>query len=96
MTRANTPTLKRNANEQLAQNSYGEQAFRGEYTGTSLIYRGLARPGAIETDSVWQIAKFTYDVANNVTKIEWPENPNGTGSSEYRFDWSSRAGYTYV
>ena len=87
----NVPLLKKDVNLNLIQDSYSDRAFRGDYTGTNLIYRGYARPGAGESEVVWQVAKLAYDGSNNVTSIKWPN-----GSSEYAFTWTDRAAQTYV
>lgn len=59
---------------------FSDEEFRGEYTGTNLIYKGFARPGGDEGEAVWQIAFLTYDGSNNVLSIQWPLglNPSGT------------------
>jgi len=33
-------------------------------------YVGHAAYGSADTDEVWTVFKFTYDVSNNITKIE--------------------------
>lgn len=91
----NQPNLKRDAQNNVLQGSYSDVTFRGEYTGTNLIYRGFARPGAAEGDNVWQIAKLAYDGSNNITSIKWPQASNNSASSEWNFNWTGRAGYTY-
>lgn len=93
----NQPILKRDAQHNVCQESYiNDTAFRGEYDGNNnLIYKGYARPGADEQDSVWQIAFLTYDGNNNVTSITWPQGINGAASSEFNFVWNDRATYTY-
>lgn len=93
----NQPNLKQTDNNIWIQNSYGDVAFRGEYAGTNLIYKGIAKPGSAEGELVWQIAKLTYDGSNNLTKIEWPVNSqDNRPSSEFLFSWTARATYTYV
>lgn len=69
-------------------------AFRGEYTGTNLIYAGFARPGASEDEAVWQIFKIAYDGSNNPLSIKWPQ-VNDAASADYQFSWTDRATYTY-
>lgn len=92
---ANNPYLKRDANNNVIQSSSGDLAFRGEYTGNNLIYKGLARPGASESATVWQIAKLAYDVNDNLLSVTWPQDGNGHATSEYQFSWTNRATYTY-
>jgi len=85
---------------------YSDEAFRGEYTGTNLIYKGFARPGADVGNPVWQIAFLTYDGANNVLSIQWPlrkvdpfdstSADTNAPSNDYEFIWTDRASYTYI
>lgn len=94
------PTINRPINELDAQgrviyDSVDDLSFRGEYTGTNIIYKGFAHPGADEAASVWQIAKMTYDGSGNVLTVKWPQNTLGVASNDYIFAWSGRAGYTY-
>src|ERR1041385_5757154 len=77
-----------------------DESFRGEYSGTNLIYKGFARPGAGEAALVWQIAKLEYDGSGNVLSIKWPQKliggqSIGTASNDYEFSWTDRASYTY-
>ena len=93
----NQTILKRDAQANVIQDTfYSDMTFRGEYDGSNnLIYKGYARPGASEGGNVWQIAKCTYDVSNNLTAIEWPQDTTGNESSEFVFNWTGRAGYVY-
>lgn len=75
--------------------SYQDLAFQGEYSGTNLIYKGFARPGAGTSDAVWQISKLAYDGSNNLTSITWPQDANAHASNDYQFVWANRATYTY-
>jgi YD repeat-containing protein len=75
--------------------SVDDLAFQGDYTGTNLIYKGFARPGASTSAAVWQIAKLAYDGSNNLTSITWPHDNTGNATNEYIFQWSNRASYTY-
>ncbi len=83
MTSFNRPLGLQDTNYHVDPNLYSDEAFQGEYTGTNLIYKGFARPGASVDEAVWQIAFLTYDGANNVLTIQWPKAPivNGTGSA---------------
>lgn len=88
--------LKEDAQGNVIQESYfADMEFRGDYTGTNLIYKGYARPGAAEGDTVWQIALLAYDGSDNLTSIKWPQDSNGNASSEFIFEWDERASYTY-
>ena len=91
----NNPYLKRDANNNVIQDSSDDMAFKGAYTGNNLIYKGLARPGAISSAAVWQISRQTYDGSNNLTAVEWPQDANAHASSEYAFIWDNRAILTY-
>ncbi len=95
MSKATRPLLKLDADSRPIQSSSGDMEFRGEYTGANLIYKGLARPGAAEGSDVWQLAKLAYDGSNNLVSVKWPQAANGVPSSEYSFNWTGRAGYTY-
>ena len=70
--------------------------FRGQYTGTNLIYGGFAKPGSAEGIPVWQIFLCAYDASNNLLSIKWPTNSLGAVSNDYEFSWTNRAGYVYV
>lgn len=96
LTNFNQPVLKRDAQNNVLQGSYGDVAFRGEYDGSNnLIYRGLARPGSAEGDNVWQLTFFSYDGSNNLISTTWPQASNGVGNSDWNFNWTGRAAYTY-
>ena len=86
--------LKRDAFGNAIQESYvADMKFRGEYTGSNLIYKGYATPGTATSAGDWQIAKITYS-GSNITQIDWPEE-NSIPSSEFKFIWDNRATYTY-
>ncbi len=100
------PSGLKDTSYETDQTTFSDEAFRGEYTGTNLIYKGFARPGADEGLPVWQIAFITYDGSNNVLSIKWPlrkrtiSDPTSANtaapSNDYEFIWTSRASYTYV
>lgn len=91
----NRPMSRRDAQGVVIPNSFADMSFRGEYTGTNLIYKGLARPGADESASVWQISKLSYDGSNNLLTVKWPQDSGGEASNDYQFSWTDRATYTY-
>lgn len=95
MSRKTRPLVVTDANNRDINESETYLAFRGDYTGTSLIYAGFARPGAALTESVWQIRRCTYDASGNLTAITWPKNSEGAVSNDFEFIWNSRAAYTY-
>jgi len=80
----------------IIPDSFLDQTFRGDYTGTNLIYKGSARAGAEEGSLSWQIAKLEYDASNNLLSVKWPQNTHGNVSTQYIFSWTARAAYTYV
>lgn len=95
LNKKNGPCMRKDAQLNTIQLGTSEMTFRGEYTGTNLIYRAFARPGAAEGDNVWQIAKLAYDGSNNLLSVKWPQDSNGIATPTYEFNWTGRAGYTY-
>jgi hypothetical protein len=53
------------------------------------IFIGRAKVGTPLDAEKWQIRKITYDANQGITRIEWPENPDGIASAEFEFAWSS-------
>ena len=95
MSTYNQTIIKRDAQGNVIQESYlNDMAFRGSYTAGNLIYRGLARPGTLTSESKWQICKMTYS-GSNITAIEWPQDSNGNASSEFNFEFDEILTYTY-
>jgi hypothetical protein len=91
----NRPFGRLDAQGRVIPDSFADEAFQGEYSGTNLIYKGFARPGASTSAAVWQIAFLTYDGSNNLLSIQWPQDANGHASNDYQFIWANRASYTY-
>lgn len=90
----NRPLGQLDANYRWDPNSFGNQAFRGEYDGSNnLIYAGYAKPGTAESEPKWQIVEYTYSGTNR-TEAKWPEL-NGSASSAYKFSWTDRGTYTF-
>jgi hypothetical protein len=94
MSRATKPLMQLDAQGRVLPDSNTDITFRCEYAAGNMIYRGQARPGALVTDPVWQIIQLNYTGSNVVSKL-YPQNPSGIASSDYEFQWSARAGYTY-
>ncbi len=94
--RNNMPSGHLDPQGYLSQDSFLDEAFRGEYSGTNLIYKGFADVGTSTAAQKWQIAKLAYDGNNNVLSITWPLNSNGACSNFYEFVWDDRATYTYI
>lgn len=95
MSRATRQLIQVDANFRDIPISDTYLAFRGDYTGTNLIYAGFARPGTAESDVKWQLRKLTYDGSNNLTKVEWPQNSAGGVSADFEFSWTDRTSYVY-
>ena len=91
----NRPMGRTDAQGRVIPDSFVDESFRGAYSGTNLIYKGFARPGAAEDAPVWQLAKLAYDGSDNLLSIKWPQDANGKACNDYQFQWSARAGYTY-
>lgn len=91
----NRPFGYLDAQGRVIPDSFNDNAFRGDYVGTDMIYKGFARPGAAEGSLVWQIAKMAYDGSHNLLSITWPQNSLGAASNDYQFSWTLRATYTY-
>ena len=86
----------KDAQSNLNQQSFNYLAFQGDdSSGTTLTYKGWARPGSSTSAAVWQIQKLTYDASGNVLTITWPENALGAATADFIFAWSDRANYTY-
>jgi hypothetical protein len=92
----NRPVNLLDAQSRTIYDSVDYTEFRGQYTGTNLIYAGFARPGANEGDLVWQISFLTYDGSNNLLSVKWPQLPSTNASNDFLFSWTLRATYTYV
>lgn len=91
----NQPILQRDAQDNVIQESFlSGLKFRGEYTASNLIYKGVARPGTATSVAKWQICKLTYS-GSDITQIDWPQDALGHASEEYNFIWDNRASYTY-
>jgi hypothetical protein len=94
----NRPFGLQDTNYHVDPNTYSDEAFRGQYTGTNLIYKGFARPGSLTSDPVWQIAFLTYDGSNNVLSIQWPllslpgPETSGENVGTVTTPWTSFAG----
>lgn len=95
VTLKNRPMARKDAQGNVIPGSFDDMAFRGEYTGTDLIYKGFARPGSTEGSLVWQLAFCTYDASHNLLSIKWPQDANAHASNDYQFSWTARATYTY-
>ena len=61
-----------------------------DYDGDdNMIYHGQAVPGTAESDSLWQIRKFTY-VAGNLTEVLW-----AGGARTFTNAWDDRVSLSY-
>lgn len=64
-------------------------AKRTDFVGDSVIYKGRAAPGAIDTDPVWQISRLTIGEGGDVVE-EW-----ASGSAAFNKVWDTRAALSY-
>jgi hypothetical protein len=78
-----SPNLQRDNYYNVIQQSYDDKSFRGEYTGSNLIYAGFAIEGSDEGDRVWQIKQLNY-TGDNLVSVLWPEI-NSKASTAYSF-----------
>lgn len=85
--------VRRDQYHNIVQDTHGERAFRGEYTGMNIIYAGFALPGSDEGDRVWQLRLMAYS-GDNLVSVTWPEI-DGKATPDYSFSWTARATYTY-
>ena len=65
-------------------------AKRIDFIGDTLMYRGEAAPGALETDPVWRIKRVEFGADGDVTET-W-----ANGSADFSNAWADRASLTYV
>jgi len=93
-TSLNRPIIARDVKNTDVQSSSLDAAFQGEYSGSNLIFAGLARPGTATSDPKWQIKKLVYS-GSNLIQVLWPINFAGVPSSDYEFIWDDRASYNY-
>lgn len=94
MSRATKPLLQLDAQGRVLPESNLYLSIRAAYSGSNMIYRGYARPGSAEGDSVWQIIQINYS-GTNIISVLYPQNALGEASSDYAFSWTNRATYTY-
>ena len=93
----NRPHAYLNTNYEVIPDSMLDESFRADYQGgANMIYKGFARPGASESEAIWQIAKLSYDGNDNVLTIKWPLTTVGVSSNDYQFVWADRTTYTYT
>jgi len=58
-------------------------------TNGNPIFLGRAKAGEPLGDNKWQLRHITYDDAEGVTRVTWPEDNEGNASTDYEFIWSS-------
>lgn len=61
-----------------------------DWSGTDLLYLGLAPPGSAKADPNWQIRKFTVNGDSNPTDIQY-----ANGSRLFNQIWDNRALLSY-
>lgn len=57
----------------------------------NLIYVGVAHPGELTTEAVWQIRKFAYDGSGNLLSVLY-----ANASKKFDQIWDNRAALTYL
>ena len=60
------------------------------------LYIGRAKAGTADDETGWQISFHAWDANNSLTSRTWPQNSEGSPSTEYEFTWDDRAGYVYA
>ncbi len=63
-------------------------------TNGNPIFLGRAKVGVPQSEDKWSIRKMTYDSAQGVTRVEWPQNTLSNASTEYEFVWSAVSALT--
>lgn len=71
-----------------------ELSRRSDFVGESIIYRGEAAPGSLESDSVWRIKKITF-VVDADGKQDIDEKWAG-GNADFTNAWSARTSLEYI
>ena len=94
MSRSTRPLLQLDAQGRALPESNIYQSIRCAYSGSNMVYRGLARPGTAESAAAWQIIQINYS-GSNIVSVLYPQNAAGDASAEYEFQWTQRATYTY-
>lgn len=62
---------------------------RTDFVGETVIYRGYAVPGTLDSAPLWRIKRMDIGVDGDVTTT-W-----ANGSADFVHSWASRASYTY-
>lgn len=75
-----------------------EKTMQQDYSGTNMIYAGIADIGSATSSAVWQIKKMSYDGSNNLTSVTWAYTTNANGIKEALSNqiWDNRAALTYA
>lgn len=58
-------------------------------TSGNPVYLGRALVNSATSDTVWQIRKVSYDSADGVTSVLWPQNDQSNASNNFEFAWSA-------
>lgn len=68
-----------------------EVTLRSENNATGdPIFLGRAKSGTQTSELKWQIKFLTYDANGGILSVTWPENDEGSNSTEYEFAWDDR------
>jgi len=63
---------------------------RVDFNGDTLLYKGEALPGTLDSAPNWRISKVEI-LSDGDVITTW-----ASGSADFSFIWDNRAGYTYV
>ena len=63
-------------------------------TNGNPVFLGRAKVGIGLDEEKWQIRKITYDSAQGITRVEWPEDTDGLTRSDFEFAWTSETDLT--
>lgn len=67
----------------------GDHARRDDFVGESIIYRGAAAPGSLESDPVWKIKRIEFATDGDVTTLY------AGGTAEFVHAWTDRSTLNY-
>ncbi len=68
----------------------GDYTRRDDFVGESIIYRGQAAPGSLESDLVWKIKRIEFAPDGDVTTLY------AVGNANFVHAWTDRATLEYL
>jgi hypothetical protein len=63
-------------------------------TNGNPVFLGRSKTGVSLDENKWQIRKITYDSAQGITRVTWPEDSDGLTSSDFEFSWTEVSALT--